>query len=848
MAWVSLDICDNMPVRFWAYVLTALEHCLPGVAARPLLCIQEESQPAWQSILTMLINTIAQRSERVVLILDNYDKITEPAIHGLISFLIEYLPPTMCVVLSTRTQPPFSLVRLQLQEQIQELQTEQLRYSQEETRTFLETVMHLHFSAQDIQKIQARTQGWCAGLHLIAFALRERANPADLLRELHGNQHDILTYLMQEVLHHQSERAQTFLLRTSILESFDPSLCDAVSAQQDSQSILEELERANLFLSLLNREHHLYAYHPLFAEALQYQLKQTLHEELPSLHLRASQWYEEHQYRSEAILHAIFAQDLRRAAELVERVPSQHIWSGLQTPYWTWIKELPSESVRARPRLCLAYAQALFWYAPPLTTKGWLQDARKAWVALHAHDENITGARQGPEPEAPLRLLGEIAALQAVTAGYYDGDAGTTLTYCKEALALLDEQQPAAHMQVTFAHALAALAQGDFEPAFETMKTLYTQVHAEEDKALANISLTKASWDTTMDGRLHKAWRFTEDCLRLVRTPEGHLPTTVCWTYAHQADILREWHRLEEAHQLIEQAIQLAEQAEINALLPLGYTVLLKLALSRQALEDAATANHLLADAWQAISAPYRYTVYSSVEQIRFWLACNDLARARQWARDVEQEVPLVSPLARERQSIALARIALAESHPERALTLLAPLAVRAQSTGRWAHLLEMWLLQAQAYQMSQHMPEALSLLTQAVRLAAPEGYIHSFVDESTPMAELLATLQRQEHLRETADYLDTLLTAFEKANETRAIQPTQGRQPESIQPPVDPLTAREQEVLKLIAHGATNQTIAETLVISPDTVRHHVSNILSKLGVTNRTQAAMHARTLNLL
>ncbi|GHO71837.1 LuxR family transcriptional regulator [Ktedonobacter sp. SOSP1-52] len=844
-AWISLDTCDNVPSQFWIYVLAALERCKSGISALPLTFLQKESQPAWQAMLTALINNLAQCSERMVLVLDNYDKITEPTIHALISFLIEHLPPTLCLVLSTRANLPFSLARLRARVQIQELRTEQLRYTQEETTIFLRKAVDFRFSEQDMQEVQSRTQGWCAGLQLAALALRGRSNPRDLLHELHGSQRAILEYLLDEVVQQQSSRVQNFLLQTSILDRLFPALCNAVLEQQDSQSILEEMEHANLFLSPLDEEHQWYTYHPLFAEALRHRLQQISPDNVSILNLRASQWYDSHLYENEAIQHAIYIQEWSRVTELIERIPSQSIWSRLNAPFW--IEHLPPDVVRTRPRLCLAYANALFWNTPSRITKDWLRDARMAWAVLHAREENATGITPAQKPEASTRLLGEIATLQAVVVGFYDGDAGATRAYCNEALTHLVEQQQAAHVQVTFAQSLAALSLGHFELAIQSLQAGNTAAAAEGDTALANICLTRASWDITMAGRLHDAWQFTEHTIQRAQTPDGHLPVTVCWTYARQADILREWNRLKEAQHLVEQAIQFGEQAEITALLPLGYTILLKLALSRGDLEEAARANQLLEDSWKRMPAPYCYALYSNVDQVRFWLACRELERARQWAKNLEREEPLVSPLARERQGVSLARIALAESQPDRALALLAPLIVRAKATGRWAHVLEMWLLQAQAYQMRLQSQEALATLAQAVNLAAPEGYIRCFVDEGVQMADLLGRLRKQGHQGDSISYLETLLTAFDDAHEAQMRQ-AKKEQSDVSSPLLDLLSAREYEVLRLVAQGASNQMIAETLAISNDTARHHVSNILSKLGVTNRTQAAIRARILGLL
>ena len=847
VAWITLDKGDNMPARFWAYVLTALEQCQPGLSTQPLTLLHEEP-PAWQSMLTALINALDQSHQQMVLVLDNYEAITEPLLHALISSLIEHLPPTVCFVLATRVDPPFSLARLRARGQIQELRTAQLRFTLEEAAVFLRDVMGLQCPEKEAQEVEARTEGWWAGLQLAALALQGRANPIDLLQELRGSQSSVLEYLVHEVLQQQPERVQSFLLRTSILGRLSASLCDAVLKQQGSSVLLEELVRSNLFLTPLDAQRHWYVYHPLFAEALRSHLKQIAPTDIPNLHLRASRWYAAQHAVSEAVQHALLAQAWPWTIELLEHIPSQSIWSQLRYALLpSWIERLPPEIIRSRPRLCLAEAQALFWTAPADVVKEWLQDAKSAWAALHGQEECAKGVEQARAPEAPSYLLGEIAALQAVITGSFDGDPGVTHVFCQEALTYLGKQKGGAGVQVVFAQALADVALGHFSSAIEKMLAGSALAQAEKDTATAYVLLTRAGWDITMGGRLHRAWELTQHSIQLVQRSDGSLPALVCWPYARQADILREWNRLEEARDLVEQAIQLSEQTETLSLLPLGYTILLRLSLSQGAMEAAAAAYEQMECAWRKMPSSYRFALYSCVDQVRFWLASGEVERARRWVKECEREEPLASPLAREQQKIAQARVHLADSQPDKTLYLLEPLAERAKVADRWYHVLEMWVLQALAYQMRHQQQEALDVLAQAVHFAAPEGYIRRFVDEGAPMFKLLTMLKQYEAQRGPTPYLDTLLSTFDQ---TSAIPPRHVNGSASLYAPqrmLDPLSKREHEVLQLIANGATNQGIAETLVLSIDTVRHHVSNILSKLEVTNRTQAVAKARTLGL-
>jgi LuxR family maltose regulon positive regulatory protein len=847
VAWVSLDAGDNAPIPFWTYVLTALEQCHPGLSRLAFAALHDTPHPSWQAMLTALINGLARQRERLVLVLDNYEQVTEPPIQVLLSSLIEHLPPTLCVVLATRTDPPFSLARLRAHAQILELRAEQLRATSEEVTAFLRNVMDLRLAEQDIQAVDARLQGWWAGMQLAALAWKGSAHPNHLLPAAQGNQPALFEYLVHEVLNRQPEQVQTFLLRTSILPRLCNALCNAVLEQQDSQLFLEQLERANLFLSPLDDQRQWYAYHPLFAEALRVRLEQTSPTEVSGLHLRASRWYAAHQARGEAIQQALQAQEWSWAAWLLEQVPSQHLWSWSESALPpSWMEQLPREVVRERPRLCLAKASSQFWIAAPEVTESWVRDARSAWIRAYQREKQRPMAQGTQEPEAPLHLLGEIAAFQATIAGFYQGDAGATRAFCQEALTHLEEQQWAAQVQMTFAQARAHGSQGDVGHGMLQMQAAWSRIKAEGDRAFESIYWCELAWEMTMAGKLHQAWQWSQQAIHALPTLEGHQPAQVCWPLTYQARILHEWNQLEEAQRLAEQAIELGEQAEILAFLPLAYILLVRIALSQGRLEEAQKASQQLEYTWRAMPSPYRAALWSSVDQMRFWLACGDLQQARRWVSDLEQGELLVSPLARERQHIAYVRLLLAESEPDHALKLLTPLVKRATATQRWYHVLEMWLLQTQAYQMLQRQQDALTRLSQAVHLAAPEGYIRSFVDEGPSLAALLSQLRKQKPQEKALPYLETLLRAFHQ----QPIPQTHLEKEPSLrrQPLLDPLSTREQDVLHVLARGASNQDIAEALVIAPGTVKHHITHILSKLEATNRTQAVARARDLGLL
>jgi LuxR family maltose regulon positive regulatory protein len=857
VAWVSLDEGDNEPVLFWTYLLTALDAQQPGLCA-PLLAylqIQQASMAQMRYVLKALINTLANSAEQFLLVLDDYHLITEPEVHHSLTYLVEHLPPQLHLTLATRVDPPLPLSLLRARGEVLEVRTNQLRCTMEEVRTFFQQVMGMHLPGNLIQEVTARTEGWLVGLQLLGLSLQGQVVPGDLLEEVSGNQHYILDYLMEEVLRRMPPPVQTFLLRTSILERFSASLCDAVLEQTDSQQMLEFLERANVFVVPLDGQRRWYRYHALFAEALRARLEQTEGEAVSALNLRASRWYAEKGYRNEAARHAISAGDWERAADLIEQryafvwVNSEHAMVR------RWLGKLPVEIVRARPRLCLAYAKTLFMVAPYTTVAGWLHDAERALRAALPTLSNGTadpGALPPFERSEWNNLLGEIAAYSAIITGYHLGEGPATLAFCQQALAHLSEQNLLVRAEVAYAQSLAYHSYGDIVLSIESIRESAALAQAAGNTPSTIFYLGRAAYSLLVHGKLREVVQITRRATLLGTTPVGLSDPMVCWAYIFHAVVLREWNRLDEALDRILQGVRLFEQTETIVSLYFMYTELMRVYLARAEMDAAQTAFQQAEEAMEKTHSPHRRDAYVIVEWVQFWLASGAVDRATQWAEELAQQPNAHSPLTRERQEVARARILLAQKKPTEALSLLEPLYIIAEQQKRLSHAIEIKVLQALAYQMRQQEQDALSALSQAVRLAEPEGYIRCFVDEGAPMAALLFRLREQEREHGPTPYLDTVLAAFASSPNNGKIETRltgeSGHPYEPASLLLEPLSERELEVLRLLEQGASNQEIAKDLMLALSTVKSHVRNILSKLGASNRTQAVKRARTLGLL
>jgi LuxR family transcriptional regulator, maltose regulon positive regulatory protein len=784
LAWVSLDEDDNQPLQFWTNILMAFSMHLPDLFTPIFKYLQSPQTPPLKQVLAILVNLLTDCQEQFVLVLDDYHAISEPQIQSTLVYLLEHLPSQLHLILSTRTDPPLPLALLRAQGQLLEIRTDQLRCTQAETRAFFQDVMHSQPPQKIIEQVTLRTEGWLVGLQLLALSLQGCPDPTAILQEVSGDQRYILDFLTDEVLSRQSADLQTFLLSTCILQRLNASLCDAVTEQTNSQEMLENLEKSNLFLVSLDSKHQWYRYHALFAEALYYRLKILHHDLIPLLHHRASRWYAEHDQMTQAILHAFSAHEWHWAADLIERIPElafawgagEHGLALLQQ----WLEQLPTEVISARPRLCLACNQALWAVAPPAKLRAWLTAAEARLTASLSQDISQDARRDLED------LLGEVLAFRAFLQGYQEEDEYSTDSLCQQALSLVSPQNFRVRATVASAQFWASYVSSANNAGNAIKYGLQSASLAQAARQTAfSISLmgTTAIY-MIATGQLHEAQELTQHTIELGTQSDGlHLPD-VGFPMLLQADILREWNQLDTALSLAEEALSLCKQASSLASFMYffyGHAVLLRIHISRGELEAACSALQCIEHVTKSMNLPtstHLYSFFTTIDQMRLWLAQGDLKRASRWAETLEILGSQGSPFAHEREQVACVRLQLATAQPIRALERLKPLLARASAGNRWDHVIEIRLLQVRAYQMCGEERPALDVLAEAVRLGEPEGYIRSFVDEGPLVAQLLSTLRDQQRQEGPTPYLDILLAAFpqHRKRQARSSQRTRPR------------------------------------------------------------------------
>jgi LuxR family maltose regulon positive regulatory protein len=850
VAWLSLDAGDSDPARFWRYVAAALDRLRGGIAAQVAALLHGSQQPPLETVLTVVANELAGAAEEVVLVLDDYHQIDAPAVHRSLAMLLEHPPPRLRLVLASRADPPLPLARLRAGGQLAELRQRDLRFTAAETAALLRKATGLELPAHSLAALEARTEGWVAGLQLAALSLSGQSDPAGFVATFTGSHRYVLDYLTEQVLARQPEELVRFLLETSVLERLSGPLCDAVCSRSDSQQLLERIERANLFLIPLDDQRRWWRYHHLFADLLQARLQQQRPEQLTKLHQAAAAWCEQHELADDAIGHALAADDPIWAARLVERHLEEQILRRSEAATLArWLAALPTQVVHSRPRLSVGQAITALLRGR----------ADEAEALLDAAERAFDTAADEPYAPSVGRAASILANLPAVTAvGRADlarlrGDPEGETAFARQALAQLTDQD--GMLLGSFARYHLAVADWLGGRLGQGERAL-VEVVAERAEAGERYLAVRAGYDLghlqRAQGRLGAALRTYQHGLELATEP-GHPPLPAAgMAHVGLAEVLYERDELDAALKHATEGVAACRQLAYTPPLAAG---LATLAWIRQAQSDQRGALDAIDQAEGAMPDLAMVDLLNPVpvQWARLLLANGDLAAARRWTQQRGLSADDRPDYPHEGAYLLLARLLLADHAPDRALKLLDRLHALAVAHGRVGSLIEVLTLQALALRAAGDQDAALASLGEALALAVPEGYLRVFLDEGAPVADLLGTLATSPpkvHAVAAAPlaraYLDRLIQAFARQGQPVLARPRPGG---AMTPGlVEPLSARELEVLGLLADGKSNQAIAAELVISLDTVKRHVSHVLGKLQAANRTQAVARARELRLL
>ncbi len=808
-AWLSLDERDNDQTRFLVYLISALRTIEENIASGMLSNLQSPQPPPFETTLTILINEIAAIPDRIILVLDDYHLIQAQPIHDVLTYLLENQPPNIHLVVATREDPPIPLARLRAKGQLSELRANNLRFTSAEAAEFLNQVMGLKLSVEDISALETRTEGWITGLQLAAISLQGSRDSSGFIASFTGSHRFVLEYLIEEVIRQQEPEIRQFLIQTSIFERFNAAACEAITGFSNSRAILDRLEQTNMFIISLDHDRNWYRYHQLFADYLNTELTNN---ETAELCKKASVWHEANDLVFDAVRYALASGDSDFFADVINRTLSiDTVWSGGNlAQYLSWVDAIPPDDLLSRPQLSLNAAHIYY-----LAGRFELAEKRISQTEQILKSQSAT-----PEVEQMLAL----AALYRGSIASVRGDTAQAIEQTNFAQERLPRENNLAHARAFFSLGLAYELAGQSEHAAKnyllssdeakSAGVLYLAIHARCAAAQVQIS----------QGRLHLAEQACQNAIQLA--DNQHLaPLGLAWSIL--GGIALERDDLAAAEKLLSDGIALSRLGGLMDDVILGLAYLARLRTYQGNTTATFAAIQEASEIIQGFGVE-RVSTLAPAHLARLQIYSGEWQSAVRWAAEYQA---IRGESAREFEDLTLVRVLIMNGNLENVPSLLNPLFEQAQDKGRWRTCMEVMILFALFQRAQKDIPAAVDWLSQALGLAAPEGFIRIFLDEGPPLLELLPQARQA-----APDLVDAILESQHVEN---------GTKPSPMDQLPEPLTNQELRVLALIIAGNSNQQIAEELVISMGTAKWHVHNILQKLGVSNRSQAIARAREL---
>jgi LuxR family maltose regulon positive regulatory protein len=845
VAWLSLDGSDRDAASFWSGVVTAVRQAAPEVGSAPADPVAAGADS--DTVVRALLNALAADSRELWLVLDDYHLAEGPAVVPGMTLLLEHLPPHVHVVVSTRADPDLPLARWRARGELVEVRAADLRFTATEANTYLAVAAPVRLSDEQVRALEDRTEGWIAALQLAALSLQGRDDVEAFITGFTGDDRYVVDYLVEEVLAHQPPPVRAFLLHSAVLDRLTGPLCDAVVGRGDAAAMLRTIERDNLFLVALDDRREWFRYHQLFADVLRARLLAEQPELVPVLHRRASDWCARHDLTDEAVAHALAAGDTERAATLVELAVPDIRRNRQEAKMRGWLSALPDDTVRRSPVLAM-FAAALLLASGDLDgTVLRLDDAERALATGPADGERAWA------DTTELRTLPATIAMYRASVAQARGDVEGTATSARRALALAGPDDHLARGGAEGFLAMAAWARGDVVPAHETFTEAVDSLRAGGDLVDALGGTVVLADLSRAAGRPVRAHELVDRALREAEHLGAPVARAAAELHVVLAELDVEVGDLDRARGHLEATSTLIERAPVTES---HFRLFVARALLAAAEGDLATAlEHL--DRAEELHRPGFFPDVRPIPALRarLQLAAGDLAAAGRWAsqRGVSPTDP--PEFLREYDHLTLVRLLLARQRAhldadaaDRALALLARVDEAATAAARAGSLVEVRLLTALVHDVQGRRAEALGRLADALTLAPePEGWARIFLDEGPAALTLLHALDvsaADDAVGRARDQARRVLAAGGPSGTGTVPHPGAP----GIRQPVEPLSERELQVLRLLDTELSGPEIARELFISPNTLRTHTKHVFTKLGVTSRRAAVARARERGLL
>ncbi len=822
-AWLSIDQGEDDFPRFLGYFTAALNNLTPLIDDSALRMYSAAQPGLQQASLTVLINQITRIPREIVLVLDDYHNLQEEAIHKGIDYLLLHLPQQMHLIISSRSEPPLQIARLRGQGELVELRVDDLRFTYLEVSEYFSTNLPGTLTTQQLAVMDARTEGWPAGLHLAAISLHDRQDIAGFIDSFSGSHRYILDYLLEEVLEKLNQEERDFLVQTSILEQLSAPLCNAVTGRLDSQSLLLRIEQANLFIIPLDDQRQWYRYHPLFADLLQNRLLSTEISTLRELHLRASKWYEINDHPLQAIQHAIFAEDYPTAASLIRNAVIPALYRSEIDTLLGWFDHLPQKIIDGDPNLHFLqlWVQLLKYYR--------IEEIQRQIAQLSQGDELLQARKAAVE------------AFISVTVAEFD----QAEAHAQAALRTLPEGEAYFRSLSMWMLGLARAASQNLEGAYQALEELVWSDQAQDNLMFSVLATSQMARVRLRQGRLKEAFELYHQSLERACDRQGNLLPIAGETLMGLGEYYRESDQLDKAYDLIVKGIEQTNLWRDVAAMD-GYISLARLFISKRELDEAEAALD------KAMQLARKYDVLELDDRLvemwraRLWIARGDYKAAERWAQVLGfdmisnwERLPYqkhIQAMLLSREAVIYARLCYNQGNYQRVLQIVNGILPFFQQLGRLDSVIELSILKSLTFHSQRSEDQAIQTITEALHISASSGYYSLYLDEGQPLLNLL---QKAAGSRVPQPYYNQLLARFAKPIDVVHV---------SLQNLVEPLSERELDVLRLLATNLTAPEIAEELIVGVSTVRTHIKHIYSKLNVHKRSAAVGKAIELGIL
>ncbi|MEO6287486.1 MAG: LuxR C-terminal-related transcriptional regulator [Dyadobacter sp.] len=834
-AWYSIDSGDNDVSEFWGYIITAIQGIYPEFGENTMKLLRSSKQGNHESIVRLVINEMISLPKHFLLALDDFHLINNREVLELFTYFIEHISTNVHVAILTRADPNLPLAKLRSRHQLVELRSADLSFSTDEIQFLFNKKLKLKLSAADVESLVYKTEGWIAGLQLIAISLRDREDVTTFIQEFKGDNRYIMDYLMEEVLKIQTPEIREFLIQTSLLEQLSGSLCNAILDRPDSQSVLEMLENNNMFIVSLDSDRKWYRYHHLFSDLLKQRLFLKEKSVIQTIHNKAGEWFEQNKILPLAIEHVLKTQNYDKAIRLLTESTEQMWENGQHSSIIKYGDLLPEDIVKLYPEFSLFYA----WV---LVTAGQIQKAGPILTCA----ETITRQRIAEnETNAEIlhyhqKLLGKIAVAIAYQNSFL-GKPKVILEYCRIAMENLSENDPLWFSWGWYVVGKAELANSHLFESTEAFKKALIFGKKSGNIYLMTSIAINLGFNEGRLGHYKTSYKRSADLLQFLKeSGYGNLVKTD-WTfavlYANMAAIQYFWTDLEGAAENIKIAYNLCiKEADITSkvLALVVYSVVLH---GQRDLIGAEIKMKELEVIMQKNKVnPFQESMYVGWKAI-FLVFQNELEKARAFLEAHGVESGKTVSYVEEYRYFAFAILLIAEKKMDEAFLLVNQLYEMASTQSRIERMIEIKILLTVIFRATGEKEKAISSLTDSLNLAAPADILMShlnYLDQINPLLQEVFKNQARGETDISNPFINKLKTAIEK----RKTAPSNHFN----------LTTRDLEALKLMAENLSNQQIAEKLFISMNTVKTRLKNLFVKLEVDNRSKAVDKAREMRLI